>query len=415
MESGKWKGNKRVPELRFPEFEGEWEERKLGEMGEIYSGGTPRSTEKSYYEPKEIPWITSTELNKKKIDHVNNYISKKGFSNSSAKMVRKGTLLLALYGATAGVVGITYIDASINQAVLAIELRNDSNYYIYTLLNRNRKKIILKYTQGGQPNLSGNLVKSITINIPSLSEQQKIGDFFYKIDKKLELQQQRIEALKEYKKGMMQKIFSQEIRFKDDNGKDYPEWEEKRLGEVSKNYGGKPLEKYVHGDADFKFISIGNYSKDGKYVDNGQRIILNEKTKEKLLNKDDIAIVLNDKTKTGDIIGSSILINTNNEYIYNQRTQRVVFDKNVFNIHFIWLQLNWTRFRKEIFRRSQGGTQIYINFSEVEKIPLSIPSLPEQTKIANFLSSLDKKIELEEEKLENFKQFKKGLMQKMFI
>ncbi len=394
MESGKWKGKKRVPELRFPEFEGEWEERKLGEMGEIYSGGTPRSTEKSYYEPKEIPWITSTELNKKKIDHVNNYISKKGFSNSSAKMVRKGTLLLALYGATAGVVGITYIDASINQAVLAIELRNDSNYYIYTLLNRNRKKIILKYTQGGQPNLSGNLVKSITINIPSLLEQEKIGDFFYKIDKKLELQQERIEALKEYKKGMMQKIFSQEIRFKDDNGKDYPEWEEKRLGEVVERKKGKVVQ--FNNNGKYPVIEI-------EYFNTG-RIINYTNMDDGIRCEDTDVLLLWDGSQSGNVF-------TNISGVVGSTIMRLR-PHNVNNV-FITLALKQDELYIKSIREGSGIPHIPKDF--LKYYVLQLASLPEQTKIANFLSSLDKKIELEEEKLENFKQFKKGLMQKMFI
>ena len=173
-------------------------------------------------------------------------------------------------------------------------------------------------------------------------------------------------------------------RFKDENGKEYPEWEETKLGKCFEHFGGTALEKLVNEDGEYNFISIGNYGRDGKYIDNGQRINLTGKAKDKLLNKGDLVMILNDKTKTGDIIGTAIYIDEDNKYIYNQRSERLVCHENV-DSRYLWLLLNSRKMRKKCFDLSQGGTQIYINFPSIEEIKIKLPSLEEQKKIAEFL------------------------------
>ena len=212
----------------------------------------------------------------------------------------------------------------------------------------------------------------------------------------------------------MQKIFNQEIRFKADDGSEFSNWEEKYIEECINSIGGTPLEKYTSSDAKYKFISIGNYGVQGKYIDNNQRIILNEKTKTKLLNKNDLVMVLNDKTSSGDMIGSTILIDDDDKYIYNQRSERIICKESILPLYF-WHFFNSKDFRKKIFLLSQGGTQIYINFSSVKSIRINLPCLAEQTKIANFLSSIDSKIEQTQSQLNSTKEFKKALLQQMFI
>ena len=121
----------------------------------------------------------------------------------------------------------------------------------------------------------------------------------------------------------MQKIFSQELRFKYSNSNDYPEWEEKRIGDIITSKGRKALEKYSNDDGDYKFISIGNYSENSKYLDNGKRVILNDDTKKQLLKKDDLVMILNDKTQAENIMERVLLIEEDNKYIYNQRSQKI--------------------------------------------------------------------------------------------
>jgi len=181
-----------------------------------------------------------------------------------------------------------------------------------------------------------------------------------------------------------------------------------------KSDGGTALEEYICKDGTHKIISIGNYSTEGLYIDNGQRIILNDKTKTKLLDKNNLVMILNDKTISGDIIGSTILIDKNNHYIYNQRSQRLIC-KNI-NPKYAWCFLNSNTFRKRIFQLSQGGTQIYVNFSTIEKEIINIPKDENiEKQIINSIFLTHKKIELENNKLDKLQQLKKGLMQSMFV
>ena len=211
----------------------------------------------------------------------------------------------------------------------------------------------------------------------------------------------------------MQKIFKQELRFKDSNGNDYPEWEEKRLGDLITSQGGKALEKYSNDNGKYKFISIGNYSENSTFIDNGKRIDLNSETKKQLLRKNELVMILNDKTKTGNIIGRTLLIEKDDTYIYNQRSQRIICKKD-FLPQFAYVLLN-SSYRNNIIQNAQGGTQIYINFSTIENFSIELPCLEEQQKIADFLSSIDNKIEKIADELENLKEFKKGLLQQMFV
>lgn len=190
------------------------------------------------------------------------------------------------------------------------------------------------------------------------------------------------------------------------------EWQSFSLSDLFNNKGGTALEDQVVPDGSHKFISIGNYSTDGKYIDNGQRVNLNQKTREKLLNKNDLVMVLNDKTAAGDIIGSSILINEDN-FVYNQRSERVIPNSKILP-KYAWNVLNSRNFRKKVYLISQGGTQIYVNFPSVKKLIIIIPNINEQQKIADFLTAVDEKIAGLEKKVELLKKYKKGVMQQIF-
>ena len=160
------------------------------------------------------------------------------------------------------------------------------------------------------------------------------------VDEKIAQLTQKGDLLARYKKGVMQQIFSQQLRFKDDDGMGFPDWVEKNLGEAINNYGGTSLEEFVNIEGSHNFISIGNYEKTGNYYDNGQRIVLNNKTKLKLLIKIDLVMVLNDKTASGDLIGATILISEDNKYIYNQRSERLVCKLEMIRPKFAWHFLN---------------------------------------------------------------------------
>ncbi|MDG2979774.1 restriction endonuclease subunit S [Latilactobacillus curvatus] len=193
-----------IPLLRFNEFNETWKLEKLGDITKSFSGGTPTAGTKKYYNGK-IPFIRSAEINKRKTEL---FLTEKGVANSSAKLVSKGTILYALYGATSGEVGVSQIDGAINQAILAI-IPNDeySTLFIVQWLRNNKKKITDKYLQGGQGNLSGTIIKDLQIKFPSSKEQKLVGEFFMKLDQNITLQQLKIKQLQRLKQAYLQKIF----------------------------------------------------------------------------------------------------------------------------------------------------------------------------------------------------------------
>lgn len=199
---------------RFREFEGsEWKAVKLGDNTICFSGGTPSRSKKEYYNG-EIPWIKSGELNHDKIYNTEEFITNEGLKNSSAKIVEEETILVALYGATAGVVAVTMVEAAINQAVLAIlPSKIIDKYFLLYKLKFIMPHVVENMVQGGQPNLSGTIVKGVRINIPvKKNEQQKIVSVISSADKEIEMLKHQLEKLKEQKKGLMQVLLTGKIR-----------------------------------------------------------------------------------------------------------------------------------------------------------------------------------------------------------
>ncbi|GMN83114.1 restriction endonuclease subunit S [Streptococcus pyogenes] len=194
----------KVPEIRLQGFDGEWEEKKLGEISRMFSGGTPNVGIPEYYNGN-IPFIRSAEINS---DQTELSITDKGLSNSSAKLVEKNTLLYALYGATSGEVGLSRISGAINQAILAIiPEKKYSSLFIKNWLYKQKSSIIEKYLQGGQGNLSGSIVKELTIQFPSLSEQEAIGDFFQTLDQQIAQSEEKLTELKALKQTLLNRLF----------------------------------------------------------------------------------------------------------------------------------------------------------------------------------------------------------------
>ncbi len=195
----------RVPKLRFAAFEGEWAHRKLGEITESFSGGTPTAGKSEYY-GGDIPFIRSGEISS---DSTELFITENGLNSSSAKMVKVGDILYALYGATSGEVGISKITGAINQAILAIRpSKNDNSYLIIQWLRKQKNTIISTYLQGGQGNLSSSIVKNLIIMLPqNKEEQEKVGMFFKQLDNIITLHQNKLEQLKDLKTSYLQNMF----------------------------------------------------------------------------------------------------------------------------------------------------------------------------------------------------------------
>ena len=195
-----------MPKLRFKADDGsslpEWQQKRFGDIMKCYSGGTPSTSEKTYY-GGSIPFLKSGEIH---LSVTQAHITELGLANSSAKLISKGDLLYALYGATSGDVAISKIDAAINQAVLCIVPHHDNRIYLKNWLELNRNRIISKYLQGGQGNLSAKIVKSLIVPIPSIAEQHKIADLLLTVDSVIDKQQAEITTWEQYKKGVVQKL-----------------------------------------------------------------------------------------------------------------------------------------------------------------------------------------------------------------
>ncbi len=261
--------------------------------------------------------------------------------------------------------------------------------------------------------ISKTSIATTTISVPTFEEQEKISKFLVAINKMIKEQESKISILETYNKGLISKIFKQEIRFKDDDGNEFPDWEKVKLSDLVNHYGGTALESLVKENGSCKFISIGNYTPNGKYFDNGQRIDPVGRAKDKLLNKNDLVMVLNDKTKNGTIIGSTILIDDDN-YIYNQRSERLICKNNVL-ANFLWNYINSPVIKNKILQLVQGGTQIYVNFSSVYNLDMYLPCIKEQNRISSFLNQLDDILEQEKVYLNQLKILKRGLLQQMFV
>ena len=184
--------------MRFPEFSGEWEKRKLASIGKFFSGGTPTSSNKDYYDG-EIPFIRSGEIHS---DHTELSISAIGYENSSAKMVSKGDLLLALYGATSGDIAISRMSGAINQAILCIRTTQD-HLFLKSVWEKHVKNILNTYLQGGQGNLSADIVKNLFFYFPRIEEQRKIGRLIELIDQRIAIQNRAIEQYESLIKGIV--------------------------------------------------------------------------------------------------------------------------------------------------------------------------------------------------------------------
>lgn len=377
---------RKVPELRFAGFDGEWKEKKINEFAEFYSGGTPTSNNRSYYNGS-IPFIRSGEIHSNITEL---YISEEGLSNSSAKMVNKGDLVYALYGATSGEADIIRMSGAINQAILAIILEDEYNpIFILNYLNKSKNYILSKYLQGGQGNLSGQIVRNIDIALPKSSEQEKIGDLFKKIDDLIEIQENKVSKLEDFKKSMLQKMFPKkgelvpDFRFDGFDG----EWEEKIVGDLL-DY--EQPTKYI--------VSSEEYYETGIPVLTANKSFILGYTDEKnIYNKGEV-VLFDDFTQDMKYVNFPFMVKSSALKILTEKNSNLFFMFNLLsNINLI----------------NEGHKRHYI--SVVQNTNVVIPSLEEQAKIGQFFKNLDSQIENEEKLLESYKMMKKSLLQKMFV
>ena len=383
----------------------EWEVKRLGDIAQSFSGGTPKAGHKEYY-GGEIPFIRSGEIHQ-----INTalYLSRAGMETSSAKMVYKGDLLMALYGANSGDTAISQINGAINQAILCIRPQNMFVEFLQAILEHNKEIFIAKYLQGGQGNLSGEIVNNYYIPLPPLPEQEKIAEILSTWDKAIERQTQLIQKLELRKKGLMQQLLTGKKRLPGFTG----EWEKVKLGEIGDTYNGltgKAKEDFETGNA--RYIPYINVFSNERIVLNG---LLSVKVYpdelQNLVQFGDVFFTVSSETPN-EVGMSSVLL----DYLDNTYLNSFCFGyrmKNFTDLSPVYaMYLFRSRsFRKKMVVLSQGSTRYNISKKEVLGIIVKIPSLQEQTAIANILSLCDEEIRLAQDKLAAMKEQKKGFMQ----
>lgn len=393
---------KKVPELRFKEFTDEWEEKKLGEITEI-KGGYAFKSSKFLNKISKYQVIKMGNLyqNKLLLDRNPSFMSKI-FDKEEQYLLKKNDIILTLTG-TVGKRDFGYSykiknekNLLLNQRLACIRVKSmEYNTDFIKEIIRNEKFLndFFELSIGGtgnQANVSIKDIENIEIIIPLYKEQQKISDFLSAVDEKIEKSEKKIELLKDYKKGMMQKIFSQEVRFKDENGNDYPAWEEKKLGEISNISTGKLDANAMVKEGRYRFYTC---AKEFYYIDN--------------FSFDTEALLI-----SGNGANVGYIHYYKGKFNAYQRTY--VLDKFKENIIFIKYILE-KNLKLRIEKEKNSGNTPYIVLSVLSDMKLELPILEEQQKIADFLSVIDEKIEKEEKKVEELKEFKKGLLQKMFV
>ncbi|EQA2726400.1 TPA: restriction endonuclease subunit S [Streptococcus pyogenes] len=404
------------PQYRFDGFEGEWEEKRISDIANVFTGGGTPSTQNDQYWTGNIPWIQSSDLSKDEILDVNpkKFITKLGLSNSAAKLIPKNSIAIVTRVGV-GKLSIINREYTTSQDFLSIsDLKENLKFTVYSLYRLLQKE--LNQLQGTSiKGITKGYLLSKTILIPSLPEQGAIGELFQMVDQLIQLQDQKLATLKEQKQTFLRKMFPAqgqkvpEIRLQGFKG----EWEEKKLGEVSTHRSGTAIEKYFDSEGEFKVISIGSYGTNNLYVDQNIRAVSNELTNSKLVASGELTMVLNDKTANGAIIGRCLLITENNKYVVNQRTEIIRPDINI-SSYYLFHYLNG-EFRNGIIKITQGGTQIYVNYSSVEQLKINIPTLKEQEAIGNFFQTLDQQIAQSEEKLTELKALKQTLLNRLFV
>ena len=394
-----------VPKLRFKEFTDEWEERKLEKIFEI---------SKLKYNPlketTEYPCIELESLSQEtgKILKTFNSLEQKSIKNKFLKnevLFGKLRPYLKKYW-------FSSFEGVCSSEIWVLNSKNNVNKFIYYII-QGEKFISLANTTSGtkMPRADWSLMQNEYFSIPNLQEQEKIADFLLSIDKKISIVEEKLNLFEEYKKGIMQKIFNKKLRFKDENGNDYPEWEEKALSLIFERITEKNIENndnVLTISAQYGLISQTDFF--------NKSVAGKDLTKYYLLHRNDFAY--NKSYSTGYPMGAIKRLTKYDKGVVS--TLYICFrTKNNDNVDFLEQFFESKKLEKSIQDIAQEGARnhglLNINIGDFFDITIKLPCLEEQKKIADFLSAIDTKIEKLSDELENLKGFKKGLLQQMFV
>lgn len=399
------------PKLRFKADDGsefpEWEEKKLGEVGDIVTGNTPSTKQNDYYGECYL-WVTPTDItDSREVTSTAKMLTELGYT--VARHIPANSILVTCI-ASIGKNAILRENGSCNQQINSITPYDEySVEFVYYLICQNEKLLHANAGTGGMEILNKENFSKIKMYFPCLAEQQKIAEFLSTIDTVIEKQKETVSVLEERKKGVMQKLFSQEVRFKADDGSEFPEWEEKKLGDVADIYDGvHQTPEYVSNG--IKFVSVENI----KSIYSTNKYITQEAFERDYRNnvpkKWDILM-----TRIGDV-GRVALIDGDEQLAYYVSLALIRVSSN-FIPQFFVQALRSNFFQAELWRNMlHTAYPKKINKQDIGKCKVKYPvSVVEQQKIADCLSSLDEVIAKQKATLAAWEEMKKGLLQQMFI
>ena len=408
-----------IPKLRFKEFTDEWQRNSLNKLTTYvdYRGKTPQKTDNGIF------LVTAKNIKMGYIDYEisKEYISENDFNDVMKRgFVQKGDVLFTTEAPMGNVAQIYNEHIALAQRVIkfrGIPLKLKNTFLKYNLMSFRFQKLLKEKAIGTTVlGIQGKVLHKLPIIYPQLKEQEKIADFLSTVDKKITNLENTITSLENQKKGLLQQIFSQKLRFKDKNGNNYPNWEKKKLGDIAtlKNGISKSNEAFGHGK---KFINLQDiFNKSYIFNDNYSLVDVTEKElSENNLLKGDVLFVRSSVKREG--VGLPCVIMENLiDTVYSGFIIRCRFNINE-NIYLHYKKYCFLEFsfRKALLKKSSSSSNTNINQDNLSKLYVKLPCLEEQTKIADFLSAFDRKLENKKAQLEHWQQIKKGLLQQMFV
>jgi len=386
---------KLVPELRFTEFEGEWKKKKFGEIAKFSKGKGISKIDISM--DGEIECIRYGELYTRYGEVISEVHSKTNIDKKDLVLSEANDVIIPASGET-------QIDIATASCVLRTGIAlggdlnvirtNNNGVFLSYYLNNRKKLDIANLAQGiSVVHLYSSQLAVLNLNLPQLPEQQKIASFLTAVDGKLTQLKKKKRLLEQYKKGVMQKIFSQELRFKDEDGNKFPKWEKKKLGEIADIItGNKDTQNKVDTGKYPFFVRSQNVERIDSFSYDGEAILT-----------------------SGDGVGVGKNFHyINGKFDFHQRVYCLNNFKNQIEGKFVFYYFS-ENFNKRIMRMSAKNSVDSIRRDMIFDMLIDLPSLSEQTKIANFLSAIDEKINHTQIQIEKTEQWKKGLLQKMFV
>lgn len=404
-----------APKLRFKEFNGTWKESRLKYLAVKITDGTHDTP---VVQKEGIPFLTAINvkdglINYDDIGYVDDITHKKIYERCNPE---KDDLLIVNIGAGTATCARNIVDYqfSLKNVALVKPNRNLLNpIFLEQIQRKNSSKLFASLTSGGaQPFLSLKEIGKLLIKYPSLEEQTKIASFLSAVDEKISQLNQKHELLSQYKQGMMQKLFSQQIRFKADDGSEFGEWEEKSLLELSEKAMYGMNASATEYDGKNKYLRITDICESSRKFKTDSLTSPNAELEEKYkLNLGDLLFA-----RTGASVGKSYLYNPNDGITYFAGFLiKFSLKQDKVNPYFIFVQTLTKDFDKWVATNSMRSGQPGINAEEYSSYIFKVPCPEEQTKIANFLSAVDQKIDVVAQQIEQAKQWKKGLLQQMFV